>query len=266
MASRFANQNARALEGTQGKLSSGKRITKASDDAARLAISTNMNARSRGQSQALRNTNDAISIVQMAEGGLQEVNSLISRVKELALQSATASVTSSERFMISNEAMEALKQAKSVSGINVLFGHELLSGQTNSLDLQIDAGSGSSSRIKMNLSELDMRPETLGLTASDINLETAYGAQQSLEKLTSALDRVGSVSSKLGSYQQRFLSTTEQLSNSILNKETTQSRMMDADYAQESANLVMQNLRQNANTSVASQLHFDLKQAVRLIE
>ena len=117
----------------------------------------------------------------------------------------------------------------------------------------------------MNLSELDMRPETLGLTSSDINLETAYGAQQSLEKLTSAIDKVGSVSSKLGAYQQRFISTTEQLNNSILNKETTQSRMMDADYAQESANLVMQNLRQNANTSVASQLHFDLKQAVKLV-
>lgn len=265
MLTRNASQNARKLEGTQGKLSSGKRITKASDDAARLAISTNINARTRSNGQALRNTNDAISIVQMAEGGLQEVSGMVARVKELSLQSATGSVTNSERFMINHEAQETLKQIGQISGINVLFGHELLVGKNQTLDFQIDGGSGTSSRIKMDLSALDMRPKTLGLTSSDIDLSTMYGAQQSIEKLTQALEKVSSIGSKLGSFQQRFLSTTEHLGNTITNNKASTSRMLDADYAQESANLLKQNLMQNANTSVASEIHFDLKQALRLI-
>lgn len=88
MVTQIANQNGRKLEDTQRKLSSGKRINKAADDAARLAISTKITAQTRGKNQALRNTNDAISIIQMAEGGIMEVSGMMTRLRELAVQSA----------------------------------------------------------------------------------------------------------------------------------------------------------------------------------
>jgi flagellin len=265
MIARHVHKNSRDLERTTAKLSSGKRINQAADDAARLAISTNLNAMTRGKSMAMRNSNDAISMIQVAEGSLSEVSSQLTRMKELALQSASSGVSSVERDMIQNEAQSMIRQIDSVAGVASIFGKQMINGGNKKLDFQIDAVSGSNSRISLDLSELNMTSQGLGVGSGSINLDTQYGAQSSIEKLTNAFDKLNSVGTKLGSMQNRLQASIHNLGNGIENFKAANSTIMDTDYALETANNVKENMRQSATTSVASQINFDLDQAVRLV-
>lgn len=116
---------------------------------------------------------------------------------------------------------------------------------------------------KFDLSELDQRPETLGI--ADVNLSTQYGAQQALDKLDGALTKVSDISSKLGSYQKRFNSSYDKLGIDVANNMSAYSRMMDTDYAQATAEMVSNTIKQSAATGSAMELHGDLKQALKLI-
>lgn len=263
MVGRNANQNGRELETTHRQLSGHKRITRAADDSARLAIATKIDAQTRGKNQAIRNTNDAVSIIQMAEGGISDVSSMVTRLRELAMQSASGTMSSSERQMIQLESSAVIDEIGRVSGTSALFGHKLLGGKSKKLDFQIDSGATGHSRLSLDLSELDQRPEALGI--SNVNLATQNGAQQALQSIDRAHTKVSGIASKLGSYQKRFNSTHDKLGSDVANNKSAYSRLIDTDYAESTAKMVTQNIKQSASSGVISQLHGDLKQAVRLI-
>ena len=258
-----AHRNSRELEKSSAKLSSGKRINQAGDDAASLAISTNLNATTRGKSMAQRNSTDAISLIQVAEGSLTEVNSQITRLKELAIQSASSGVSSVERAMIQTEARASIGQIDQVAGVAKLFGKNLINGTSSTLDFQIDAFGDSHSRLSMDMSELNMTTASLDIGAIELNSQA--GAQKSIDKITNAFDTLNLVRTKLGSVQSRLQAVHNNLGVGIENYKSANSTLIDTDYAQETATNLKQKIQQSASTSVAGQIHFNLNQAVTLI-
>ena len=192
-----------------------------------------------------------------------EVSNMISSLRQLAIQSASGTMSNSERHMSQIEASQTIDEIRRVSGTNALFGQKLLNGRSEVLDFQIDSGASGHNRIKLDLSELDQRPEALGI--AEVNFSTQYGAQQALDKLDGALTKVSDISSKLGSYQKRFNSTYDKLGIDVANNMSAYSRMMDTDYAQATAEMVSNKIKQSTATGSAMQLHGDLKQALKLI-
>ena len=199
----------------------------------------------------------------MAEGGLSEVSGMMTRLRQLAIQSASGTLADSQRHMLNIESTAVIKKIGRVSGTSALFGHKLLGGKDTKLEFQIDSGSNGYSRFSLDLNELDQRPEALGITSVD--LSTQYGAQKAIEAIDNGHNKVSSIASKLGAYQKRFTATYDKLGTDITNNESAVSRLMDTDYAESSAKMAAENIKQSASTGVAMQLHGDLKQALRLI-
>jgi flagellin len=245
------------------KLSSGKRITRASDDAARLAIATKLDSKTRGQGQALRNTNDAISVIQMAEGSMQGARDGITRVKELAIQSANGAYAESERKLIQLEVSQILDEIDRSSDISSIFGHSLLNGGSDTLEIQADTYDVESSRFKINVKELEMKTDTLGIKGLDVS--TAEGARSSLARLDNALTSASNKSALLGSYQQRFNSSIDNLAVSSQNAKAAYSQLMDTDFAHETAVMVKEKIKQDFQTSVPSQISGNLAGMTKLI-
>lgn len=223
-----------------------------------------MTAHTRGKAQAIRNTNDALSLVQMAEGGLKEITDMITKMRGTAIQAASDTISNSERYMLNLQTREFVQQVDQISGTNMLFGHQLLRGKNKKLDLQIDGGSGKSSRITIGLDDLDQRSTTLGV--NQLNLETKQGAQKALEALDKALEKTSSTAARLGSMQKRFESAVDRLEIDVQNFKIANSRLMDTDYAQTTADYVANKVKQSATTGAQVQINDELKQALRLLE
>lgn len=263
LAIRYQTRHTEALKNDSGRLATGKRINKAADDAARLAISTKLNAQTRGKGQAMRNANDAISLVQMAEGGLGEISNTITRLRELAIQSASDTITDSERYMLDLENNRSKDTINQISGTNMLFGHQLLKGQSRTLDLQIDSGSSGYSRVQVSLDDLAQSTDALGI--SSIRLDSKRGAQEALENLDKAMDKVSGTRAKLGALQKRFTSTTDKLQTDIHSFKAADSRLMDTDFAKTTADMTINKIKESVTTSVQGQANFDMQQALKLI-
>ena len=211
----------------------------------------------------MRNTNDAISLVQMAEGGLGEISNTITRLRELAIQSASDTITDSERYMLNIESNRSKETIDQISGTNMLFGHQLLKGQSKTLDLQIDSGSNGYSRVQVGLDDLAQSTEALGI--GSIRLDSKKSAQDALEYLDKAMDRVSKTRAKLGGLQKRFISTTDKLQTDIHSFKAADSRMMDTDFAKTTADYAANQIKSSVTTSVQGQANFDMKQALKLI-
>lgn len=263
LAIRYQTRHTESLKTDSKRLATGKRINKAADDAARLAISTKLNAQTRGKGQAMRNTNDAISLVQMAEGGLGEISSTITRLRELAMQSASDVITDSERYLIDIEMQRSKETINQISGTNMLFGHQLLKGQSKKLEMQIDSGSGGYSRVSIGLEDLAQSTEALGI--SSVRLDSKEGARNALKLFDSAIDRVSGTRARLGSLQKRFISTTNKLQTDIHSFKAADSRLMDTDFAKTTASMTANKIKEQVTTGVQGQANFDMQQALKLI-
>ena len=271
-----------ALGENMAKLSSGYRINKAADDAAGLAISESLRADIRSLGQAKRNANDAVSLVQVAEGGLNEIQNIMIRLRELSIQSASDTVGMKERGYLNKEFM-ALKDEIDRIAVSTSFnGTRLLTG-TKDLDpvllkdhnyspLEIQVGKdylvGPDSLdkqnpiniIKMNLSNMNATTSgegslNLGTAESGegANVLSKEGAQMSIEKIDGAMKSLGEYRAHLGSIQSRLMSTDANLGIQIESLSLAKSRIKDADFAQETAEYTQNNILQQAAASVLSQ-------------
>lgn len=211
----------------------------------------------------MRNANNAISLVQMVEGGLGEISNTITRLRELAIQSSSDSITDSECYLLNIENTRSQETINQISGTNMLFGHQLLKGQSKTLDLQIDSGSGGYSRVQISLDDLAQSTDALGI--SSIRLDSKEVARQALEYLDKAMDKVSGTRAKLGSLQKRFISTTDKLQTDIHSFKSADSRLMDTDFAKTTADLAVNNIKSSVTKSVQGQANFDMQQALKLI-
>lgn len=254
-----------ASEVELSRLSSGKRITKAADDAAGLAISTNLEAQTRGLRQATRNANDGVSLVQTAEGGLSEVSNILIRLRELSVQSASDTVGEKERVLLNQEYQQLIEEVDRISQATTFNGTKLLAGDSGrgTLDFHVGAFGGEQNKIKFDADAADSSADAIGVAGLDISEKD--GANEAIESIDSALDRVSGLRASLGSVQSRLQSTVANLEIQTLNQETARSTIQDVDVAQSTAALASSQIVKAAAISTLAQANNIPSSALRLI-
>jgi len=249
---------------TTTQLATGSRITQSADDAAGLAISEKLRANIRSSQQANRNANDGISMIQVAEGGLDETGNILIRLRELAIQSASDTVGETERGYTDMEYQQLKNEMDRISQTTVFNDVELLNGKGEKLDFQIGAGNDSfKDRIQYDTGAINAGLDSLGLGGESVN--TKEGAQGSLEKIDSAINVVSGQRAQLGALQNRLMTTSTNLETSVENMSAANSRIRDVDYAEATARNTQNNIMKQAGISVLGQANQMPQQAMRLI-
>ncbi|MCX6132158.1 MAG: flagellin [Proteobacteria bacterium] len=252
------------MDRAMARLSSGNRINKSSDDAAGLAISENMKAQMRGLKQANRNAQDGISMIQTAEGSLGEVGNMLIRLRELGVQAASDTIGDRERGLANIEYSQLLEEIDRITGSTEFNGTPLLSGQGGLLDFQIGTkNSADFDRISFDTAGADASATALGLDTT--NILDKVNAQNSLTSVDFAINRVNQLRAGLGAIQNRLTSTVENLGTNLENLSAANSRIRDADIADESTELAKQNILLQAGTSILSQANQQPALALKLL-
>ncbi len=263
-AQRSLGVNNRESESILSKLSSGTRITKAADDAAGLAISEKMKANIRSMKQADRNANDGISMVQTAEGGLNEVSSILTRMRELAIQTSSDTVGDVERGMTNMEYQNLKLELERISQVTEFNGKKLLNGEGEMYDFQVGVNNDAfNDRISYNAGMANSRLESLGVAELDVG--TKEGSQTSLASLDSAIEKVSGQRAYLGAIQNRLTSTSNNLQVATENLSAANSRIRDVDYADATAQKAKNDILSAAGTSVLAQANMSGQNALKLI-
>lgn len=246
------------------KLSSGTRITKAADDAAGLAISEKLKAEIRSSQQANRNANDGISMVQVAEGGLNETSNILVRMRELAVQTASDTVGDVEREMSNLEYQQLKQEMERISQVTEYNGTKLLNGTGDKKEFQIGTGADEfKDRISFEPSMLNSGLGSMGVEGLEVSSKA--GAQESLAAIDSAIEKVSSQRAILGSIQNRLTSTSNNLQTYTENMSAANSRIRDVDYAEETAKQARNQIITSAGSSVLAQANVSGQNALKLI-
>lgn len=258
---RGSNNNMRkAME----RLSSGYRINNSGDDAAGLAISENLKAQIRGYQMNIRNSEDGISLVQVAEGGLNETTAILTRLRELGIQAASDTIGESERGFLDVEYQSLLDEIERISQSTEFNRTKLLNGSAQVFDIQVGIrNTPGVDRIVFDGSKADARVEALGL--SGLQLRTKLSAQQGLATIDSAIQKVAAARADFGALQNRLMSTINNLGVSVENLSAANSRIRDADMAVETAEMTRNNVMLNAGISVLSQANQSTSMALKLL-
>jgi flagellin len=252
------------MEKSLTRLSSGFRINQASDDAAGLAISENLRAQIRGYRKASQNALDGISLVQVAEGGLNEVGNMLIRMRELSIQSASDTIGDKERGFIDKEVQNLKQEIDRISKVTKFNGIDVLSGQGPELELQIGVGSSAEKdRLAFNVQDYDSSMEKLGI--ADVATNTKQDAQANFDKLDVAISKVSENRSTMGALQNRLQSTYNNLMVSDENLSAANSRIRDADIALESAELTKRNILTQSGTATLAQANNNSMLALKLV-
>ena len=249
---------------TLERLSSGSRINKAADDAAGLAISEKMKAQIRGLQQAERNVGDGISMIQTAEGGLNEVSNILTRLRELSMQAASDTVNDTERGFTNLEYQNLKAEIDRISQVTEFNGNKLLDGSKGSYDIQIGINNDSfQDRIQFNAEAITSSTSSLGV--GEIDISSKGGAQESLAILDNAIEMVSGKRAELGAKQNRLNSTMNNLEVFTENLSAANSRIRDTEFAEETAKNTKLNILNNANTAVLAQANSQGAAALKLI-
>ncbi|HVK62445.1 MAG TPA: flagellin [Bdellovibrionales bacterium] len=256
--------SSREMNKSMGQLSSGSRITKSSDDAAGLSISENLKSHIRSYQQAGRNANDGISMVQVAEGGLNEISNIITRFRELGVQAASDTVGDVERGFIDKEVQQLKNEAERIARTTRFGKTNLLDGSGGEFSFQIDINNNDfNDRISYNASEQDATTANLGLEGLDFTSKD--GARSALDTLDDAQKQVNGFRANLGAIQNRMISTSDNINVAVENLSAANSRIRDTDIAQSSADLAKNQILQTATTSVLAQANTAPQQALKLV-
>lgn len=236
------------------RLSSGLRVNRGADDAAGLAISESLRAQVRGYNQATRNATDGISLVQTAEGALNEINALLTRAFELATQAANGTLGSSQRSSINNEFTAIKNEITRISNTTEFNGTKLLDGtlasSATTVNIQVGITNGNDSKISVNVVK-DVDASHLSINSE--TLSTAAGALSALGKISSAISTVSNVRGDLGAIQNRLTSTINSLEVTSENLTSAESLIRDVDFAIETADFTKNSILTQAATAVLAQ-------------
>lgn len=231
------------------KLSSGLRINRAGDDAAGLAISEKMRAQVRGLDMASKNAQDGISLIQTAEGALNETHSILQRMRELAVQSSNDTNTTEDRAAISAEVDELRKEIDRIATTTEFNTQKLLSGGIQNLVLHVGANANQSISFTIN----DMTADTIGVGAADVDLTTQADANTSITAIDAAISTVSAERAKMGAVQNRLEHTINNLGTSSENLTAAESRIRDVDMAKEMMEFTKNNILTQASQAMLAQ-------------
>lgn len=266
VAQRRMGQTTDSMKESMAKLSSGYRINKSADDAAGLAISENMRGKIRSMKQATRNANDAISMVQVAEGGMNEVSNILIRLKELATQAASDSIGDTERSFTNKEYVQLVDEIERISKTTEFNGYKVLQGAdgndgVNELSFHVGSGDGTianTDTIEINIDDIKIDPAEdlnlgrdaeIGPMEADGDFERTTAAEK-ITNIDNAITNLASKRATLGAKQNRLISTVNNLGIQIENMSAANSRIRDVDFAEETANFTQQRILQQGGASV----------------
>lgn len=254
----------RNIDKSMAQLSSGSRINIAADDAAGLAISERLKASIRSARQANRNANDGISMVQTAEGGLNEIGNIITRMRELGIQAASDTVGSTERGFINEEIQQLKQEVQRIASVTTWGSTKLLDGSTPKFDFQVGIyNSETEDRITFDAARNNASLDSLGLGSLDYS--SKEGAQAALSRLDDAQTNVNGMRANLGALQNRLSSTVDNLGIMEENMSAANSRIRDTDIAQASSEMTRNNILLQAGTSTLAQANQINQLALKLI-
>ncbi|PIU00621.1 MAG: flagellin FliC [Bdellovibrionales bacterium CG10_big_fil_rev_8_21_14_0_10_45_34] len=253
-----------ALDKSLERLSSGYRINRAGDDAAGLAISENLKAQMRGLKQASRNAQDGISLVQVAEGGLNEISSIMIRLRELAVQAASDTIGPVERQFLNVEYDQLVSEIDRIADGTEFNGNALLNGTGAILDFQVGTRNDPAiDRITFDGSKADSNAAALGINLTSVADKAS--AQNSLSAIDTAIVSVSAMRADFGAIQNRLQSTTNNLAISLENMAAANSRIRDVDVAEETSEMTRNNILLQAGTSVLAQANQSTRTALQLL-
>lgn len=270
-ASLNAQRNLNRTQSTVGKslarLSSGLRINGASDDAAGLAISEKLKSQTRSLSQAERNANDAVSLLQTAEGAMNETSGLLIRMRELAVQSGNDTVGSTERQFLQNELSDLRSEVDRIAEVTEFNGRKLVDGTASAVTFQVGINNTTNDRIQVGIN--DMHAAALGTSTAAslgaVNINTITGAQSALNVLDDAITDVSAGRAEIGAVQNRLSVTIQNLATARENLSAANSRIRDVDVASESAELTKNSILMQAGVSVLAQANQQPSMALSLL-
>ncbi|HIA01591.1 MAG TPA: flagellin FliC, partial [Myxococcales bacterium] len=239
------------LSNTLSRISTGLRVTKAADDAAGMAVATNLSTQARSGRQAIRNANDGISVIQTAESASKEVLNILDRMRELSVQSSSETLADGERDYINDEFDDLSNEVQRIAKATEFNDIALADGTTTSLDVQVGVDSGTSSQVTITLGNLSS--STLGVATGDVDLSTASGAQTAIGTIDTAIDSVNSIRADYGSVQNRLDSSIGTMTSYVESLSAASSQIMDADYAHETSEMTRLQVMQQAGVSALAQ-------------
>jgi flagellin len=273
----LASLNAqRNLSGTQNqlstaiqRLSSGLRVNSAKDDAAGLAIANRMDGQARGMTVAVRNANDGISLSQVAEGALGKVTDMMQRMRELAVQAANASNTTTDRASLNAEFQQLAQEVDRTLQSTRFNGQAILAGSAGSLQFQIGANNATTDQLAVTTTNMATAANIIAVTTATtavISGTNATNANGMITALDAALDTVNSERATYGAVQNRFEAVIANLQIASENQTAAKSRIMDADFAKETAMLTRAQILQQAGTAMLAQANQVPQQVLQLLK
>jgi len=279
VAQRFMERNNNDMQASMERLSSGYRINKSSDDAAGLAISENLRGQVRGLNVAKRNANDAISLVQVAEGSMNEMSNILIRMRELTIQSATDTLGEQERSFLNKEYVSLVDEMDRIAKSTEFNGRKIFDLENDLSEYVIQVGTKGSEpaanvdTITVDLKGLRFNSETIGFhKESEIGAKTAGDTGPTREEISgklgtidTALNRLATERATLGATQNRLNSALSNLGISIEAQETARSRIKDVDFASETAALTQARIMTQSNAAVLAQANQPPEMALGLL-
>jgi flagellin len=250
-AQRNLSMSQSSLATSMQRLSSGLRVNSAKDDAAGLAIAERMQAQVKGMNVAIRNSNDAISLSQTAEGALGKVSDALQRMRELAVQSANATNSTSDRANLDAEYQQLGEEIGRVLGGTKFNGQAILGADAGAKDFQVGAGTTANDKITITTTDMTGNADITAVTGGDIT--DAANAGTAIDDIDAAIDTVVAERAKFGAAQNRFESVISNLQVSAENQAAARGRIVDADFATETANLSRSQVLQQAGTAMVAQ-------------
>jgi len=246
------NKTQTSLTGSLEKISSGLRIRRASDDAAGLAVSSRMNSDNVSLRQAMRNANDGVSLVQTAEGTLNEIGSILTRMRELSVQASNGTYSTSDRQLIDKEFVLMKNEIRRIASNSTFNGISLLAGKdTGSITIQVGIDNIGNDKLSIQMSAISASQGALSITS--LSVSTSGGALAAISSIDAAINTVNTARSELGATQNRLESALSQASTYSENLSASYSQIMDLDYASESATMTRYQIMQQAGVAALGQ-------------
>lgn len=254
---RYLQNTQTSLQTSMERLSSGLRVNSAKDDAAGLAISNKMGSQIRGMTVAVRNANDGISMAQTAEGGLGNLTDTLQRMRDLATQAGNrAAVGSADRQKLQTEFKQLGLEMKRIIQNTEFNGKKILNGSLKNANFQVGANTTTDNQISVNISDLatvNSLSALFGTKLSIGSLATSGNVRSAMTAIDTAIKKIDTFRSTLGAIQNRFTTTIANLQSAIENQSAARSRILDADFAVETANLSRSQILQQAGTAMLAQ-------------
>jgi len=245
------SKTSRALSRSFERISSGKRIARAADDAAGLGVAENLRAAASSGEVAARNTNDGISVISIAEGATNEVGNLLVRMRELAVQSSSETLGTTERAYAVTEYDSLVSEVDRIASTTEFNGIKLTDGVTASLDVQVGINGTANDRITVNMA--DLTTATLGVAAGDIISNDPTSAQGVLSTIDTAIDTLNGYRAGFGSSENRLNSALNNMETFVETTKAAESNIRDADFGAETSQLAQNQILQQAGVAILGQ-------------